>query len=127
MPIAHEGEGRENRKGGDEMSILIEGMKLPKSCDNCDLIQFDDEGLEAHCPLSPYYRWCGTPPDYIPEGCPLVEIPTPHGRLIDADKLNKKLERHRDMCGDIETQYGIDMAIRILNNTIATIKAEASE
>lgn len=69
------------------MSLIIKGMKMPKSCDSCDLIQFDDEELEAHCPLSPYYRWCGTPPDYRPEGCPLVEVPTPHGRLIDADKL----------------------------------------
>ena len=75
------------------MSILIEGMNLPKSCDNCDLIQFDDEGLEAHCPLSPYYRWCGTPPDYRPEGCPLVEIRTPHGRLIDADELIRCLPK----------------------------------
>ena len=24
-----------------------------------------------------------------PKGCPLVEIPTPHGRLIDADELAK--------------------------------------
>ena len=23
-----------------------------------------------------------------PKACPLIEIPTPHGRLIDADKLN---------------------------------------
>ena len=61
------------------MSVIIKGMKMPKSCDSCDLIQFDDEELEAHCPLSPYYRWCGTPPDYRPEGCPLVELPTPHG------------------------------------------------
>jgi hypothetical protein len=67
------------------MSVIVKGMEMPKSCDSCDLIQFDDEGLEAHCPLSPYYRWCGTPPDYRPEGCPLVEIPTPHGRLIDAE------------------------------------------
>ena len=74
------------------MSILIKGMKMPKNCDSCDLIQFDDEGLEAHCPLSPYYRWCGTPPDYIPEGCSLVEIPTPHGRLIDADELIRCIE-----------------------------------
>lgn len=54
----------------------------------------------------------------------IIEIPVPHGRLIDADKLNKKLERHRDMCGDIEMQYGIDMAIRILNNTPTIIEAE---
>ena len=75
------------------MSLIIKGMKMPKSCDSCDLIQFDDEELEAHCPLSPYYRWCGTPPDYRPEGCPLVEVPTPHGRLIDADELIRCLPK----------------------------------
>ena len=79
------------------MSLIIKGMKMPKSCDSCDLIQFDDEGLEAHCPLSPYYRWCGTPPDYRPEGCPLVEIPTPHGRLIDADELEKCVHEWYDV------------------------------
>ena len=76
------------------MSVIIKGMKMPKSCDSCDLIQFDDEGLEAHCPLSPYYRWCGTPPDYKPEGCLLVEVPTPHGRLIDADAVEKRLQKY---------------------------------
>ena len=76
------------------MSVIIKGMKMPKSCDSCDLIQLDDEGLEAHCPLSPYYRWCGTPPDYKPEGCLLVEVPTPHGRLIDADKLVWFIDNH---------------------------------
>jgi len=58
---------------------------------------------------------------------PLIEIPTPHGRLIDADELMKKLERHRDMCGDIETQFGIDMAINILRNIPTIIEAEVSE
>lgn len=76
------------------MSVIIKGMKMPKSCDSCDLIQLDDEGLEAHCPLSPYYRWCGTPPDYKPEGCLLVEVPTPHGKLIDADTVEKRLQKY---------------------------------
>lgn len=75
------------------MSVIIKGMKMPKSCDSCDLIQFDDEGLEAHCPLSPYYRWCGTPPDYKPEGCLLVEVPTPHGDLVDRDDLTDEINR----------------------------------
>ena len=97
------------------MSVIIKGKKLPKSCDSCDLIQFDDEGLEAHCPLSPYYRWCGTPPDYRPEGCPLVEIPTPHGRLIDENELL----RHK---------YGFSQTARvIIKTTDAVIEAEASE
>ena len=57
----------------------------------------------------------------------IEEVRTPHGRLIDADALIKKLERHRDMCGDIETQFGIDTAIRILRNIPTIIEAEVSE
>ena len=105
------------------MSVIIKGMKMPKSCDSCDLIQFDDEGLEAHCPLSPYYRWCGTPPDYRPEGCPLVEVPTPHGRLIDADALMEcRLEpnHYEELKDGYIPDYDLDSAPTI-------IEAEVSE
>ena len=101
------------------MSVIIKGMKMPKSCDSCDLIQFDDEELEAHCPLSPYYRWCGTPPDYRPEGCPLVEIPTPHGRLIDADEIEKCVHEWYDV-----GEYVFADTIR---NADTIIEAEVSE
>ena len=103
------------------MSVIIKGMKMPKSCDSCDLIQFDDEGFEAHCPLSPYYRWCGTPPDYRPEGCRLERVPTPHGRLIDADELIR--------C--IEHAFGDKDIVKLLANIIerqpTIIEAEVSE
>ena len=32
----------------------------------------------------------------VSEYCPLVEIPTPHGRLIDADKLKSRLVLDND-------------------------------
>ena len=99
------------------MSVIIKGMKMPKSCDSCDLIQFDDEEFEAHCPLSSYYRWCGTPPDYRPEGCPLVEVPTPHGRLIDADYINGS--------GLIEWQKSIVKAE--ISQAPTVVEAEVSE
>ena len=108
------------------MSILIKGMELPKSCDSCDLIQFDDEGFEAHCLLAPYYRWCGTPPDYRPEGCLLVEVPTPHGKLIDADELKKNMRNyypsidHLCCSQHVVTKRDIDCAPTI-------IEAEVSE
>lgn len=102
------------------MSVIIKGMKLPKNCDNCDLIQFDDEGLEAHCPLSPYYRWCGTPPDYRPEGCPLVEVPTPHGRLIDADELIRCIEH---AFGD---KHIVKLVANIIERQPTIIEAEVS-
>ena len=57
----------------------------------------------------------------------IEEVPTPHGRLIDADELKKKLEKHREMCGDIELAHGIDEAIRILENAPTIIEAEVSE
>ena len=101
------------------MSVIIKGMKMPKSCDSCDLIQFDDEGREAHCPLSPYYRWCGTPPDYKPEGCLLVEVPTPHGKLIDADEIEKCVHEWYDV-----GEYVFADTIR---NADTIIEAEVSE
>ena len=108
------------------MSVLIKGMEMPKNCNSCDLIQFDDEGLEAHCPLSPYYRWCGTPPDYRPEGCPLVEIPTPHGRLIDADtNVGSYVETWTCNCSKFGTQRV--MAADDLKYLPTIIEAEVSK
>ena len=54
------------------MSVLIKGMEMPTSCDDCFL------------PL----RYC--PYAMKPNGkCPLVPVP-PHGRLIDADEFLKR-------------------------------------
>lgn len=104
------------------MSVIIKGMKMPKSCDSCDLIQFDDEGLEAHCPLSPYYRWCGTPPDYKPEGCLLVEVPTPHGDLVDRDDLTDEINRVT-----FAERYDYNVAYNIVTDAETIIEAEVSE
>lgn len=101
------------------MSVIIKGMKMPKSCDSCDLIQFDDEELEAHCPLSPYYRWCGTPPDYRPEGCLLVEIPTPHGDLVDRDDLTDEINRVT-----FAERYDYNVAYNIVTDAETIIEAE---
>lgn len=63
------------------MSVLIKGMKMPKSClicvcdipkGNCDLWRNqtpEEHRRERH-------------PD-----CPLVEVPTPYGPLIDSNRL----------------------------------------
>lgn len=69
------------------MSIMIKDMEMPKTC--------------KECPFSDHEAWCLIPGDwreryYIPKDerskyCPLIELP-PHGRLIDADKLMKKIK-----------------------------------
>ena len=61
------------------MSILIKGMDMPETCTMC--------WLSPICPVwvKEVSRHKGY--DYRLPDCPLVEVPTPHGRLIDADEL----------------------------------------
>ena len=73
------------------MSILIKGMEMPKSCNKCDL-RVIAIGLDFQCAISGE-----TVDDYYSSRhpkCPLVEIPTPHGRLIDADELKKNMRNY---------------------------------
>ena len=56
------------------MSILIKGMEMPKNCTEC----------HARCRLYLNGRKFRHP------NCPLIEVPIPHGLLIDADKLLEK-------------------------------------
>ena len=66
------------------MSILIRGMEMPKSCWRCSLSQLYEKPREMLV--------CKITHDEvlrhkIDGNCPLIEVPTPHGRLIDADAL----------------------------------------
>ena len=58
------------------MSVLIKGMEMPKSCFECPIVR-DCRGAAS-------YRRIG-----IDDDCLLVDVPTPHGRLIDADELGE--------------------------------------
>ena len=74
------------------MSILIKGMDMPKDCSYCILANKHINGL---CEAK-YY--CRLEADY--EHCPLIEIPTPHGRLIDGDEFKSWVDDWYD-CTDI--------------------------
>ena len=74
------------------MSVLIRGMEMPKNCSGCPL-NYD----QMACKVTGTRWWSDTMVlmgfDSDKErlyDCPLVEIPTPHGRLIDADELANK-------------------------------------
>ena len=92
------------------MSILIKGMEMPRTCNDCGLRDSFD---------------CWITDSYIEarfskrnEDCPLVEIPTPHGRLIDADEIEMPcLETTAD-------QKWMEIAIK---STPTIIEAEGSE
>ena len=62
------------------MSVIVMGMEMPENCYEC---RFQSE-LRLYCNAMPD-NFCGNTDDIErPDWCPLVEIPTPHGRLIDA-------------------------------------------
>ena len=82
------------------MSLFIKDVEMPDSCLNC---RFRTTMLKNV--LSPTMRtsvyvclingmeinnWY----EAKHKDCPLVEIPTPHGRLIDADELKKNMRNY---------------------------------
>lgn len=90
------------------MSVMIKGMEMPKSCYKfidgepkyCPFLDADDDcvillkkGIYTETTWEDQYS-----------KCPLVELPTPHGRLIDADALIHELE------------YDIELEARYLDN-----------
>lgn len=74
------------------MSVLIKGMKMPKDCWECVLcntVKDDEDDYE----INMYCHATGESLENLDvrgDRCPLVPVPTPHGRLIDANKLLKK-------------------------------------
>ena len=107
------------------MSVLIKGMEMPKACEWCSFISTftTESGLGCRCEVEKFEFW-----DYSKrqENCPLVEIPTPHGRLIDADELKKNMRNyypsidHLCCSQHVVTKRDIDCAPTI-------IEAEVSE
>lgn len=78
------------------MPVLIKGMEMPKSCDKCELMTANYGCAFVGAVGGESYRkraW----------DCPLIEVPTPHGRLIDADEF---IKGHCNLCdGACENTY----------------------
>ena len=58
------------------MGVYIKGMVMPHDCDSCKVSDILDCTLWKPMDIGERH----------PE-CPLVEVPTPHGRLIDEDEI----------------------------------------
>ena len=96
------------------MSILIKGMEMPKCCAEC----------EWHEYYSGDYNWVhacrrtGTMPIENAEteranDCPLIEVPTSHGRLIDADEFEREFNNH--FLPILVKKYGEEEALKGLH------------
>lgn len=74
------------------MGVYIKGMEMPETTYECDFWNTDNI-----CTANQKATVCDPANGiYPPEDCPLVEIPEPHGRLIDADKLTQKVKNNSD-------------------------------
>lgn len=79
--------------------ILIKNMEMPEDCRNCPFEMYYMNCGETRCRatgkiLADFYK--PIPFEGRAEECPLIEVPTPHGRLIDADAYHKEIrERYQ--------------------------------
>lgn len=73
---------------GEKMSVLIKGMEMPTQCYDCYLIAVDPDKDGLYCKhlKKDVNDWSSRLDD-----CPLVEVPTPHGDLIDREEAMKGL------------------------------------
>ena len=77
------------------MSILIKGMGMPTKCNECNFCVngFTEDAPMYECAVesgenvSVLVDDYGKPFDFRPDWCPLIDITTPHGDLVDRDKL----------------------------------------
>lgn len=91
------------------MGVYIKGQKMPGTCNDCEFLDLDTFDYEMHIA-------CGLTGEIVTydlrhgrnEKCPLIEVIEPHGRLIDANVLARKI---------VESNYGVDF----INKTMALI------
>ena len=73
-------------------------LEMPKNCPMCPFAHYDDMfNTFRGCDITRGKRWAvKNDKDYAesstrPDWCPLIEVHEPHGRLIDEDKLMKRM------------------------------------
>lgn len=111
------------------MSVLIKDMEMPKACWECQLKVYLFQQL-----------WCVPSNKVIDRGdntkrepdCPLIEIPTPHGNLIDSDALLSDDEIVQILTGNPQRTGKLikefaEMFVNKVNRQPTIIEAEGSK
>ena len=78
------------------MGVYIKGMEMPKNCLECEIRSYDANAQEEYCPFSEIVCLSIG----IQDNCPLVEVPEPHGDLIDRDEVRNDVFRHLSIKGE---------------------------
>ena len=101
------------------MSLIIKGSIMPLMCEECPCYDCDDYSCKATGRGVIEYRYHGRP-----DNCPLVEVPTPHGRLIDCERATFPTA-FRYNTNDYAK--GWNACIKAVQTAPTIIEAEASE
>lgn len=90
------------------MSILIKELEMPKD-KALSLIIYPDGDITVNLKATPYKA---------------VEISTPHGRLIDADKLRQKMIEDADLYFELNIRHGYHDCELLVDDASTVIEAE---
>ena len=85
------------------MSLLIKGMEMPSGCQPCKLKRFAGNRVLSGCKPEVLYEcpFCDglfALKNKREPSCKFKQLPTPHGRLIDADAHIQSLKENQ--CGE---------------------------
>ena len=89
------------------MSVCVKGMYLPP---NCYFFPMTNDGFYLCKANNPYKQLEDDCEERRPNWCPLVEVPEPHGRLIDADAL---CASHKEVCSR-SMKFNLDLAQTVI-------------
>lgn len=92
------------------MSVLVRDMAMPSECEYCGFCRYYPQNGNVWCNAKNKLlkeRWINPNWTHLdvktPEWCPLVEVPTPHGRLVDVDAFKADYGM-KDDCADCEKE-----------------------
>lgn len=88
------------------MSVYIKGMKKPENCLGCVFSHVDETTDDRGYPVLKYTciatKLNSESINTLYRYCPMIDVPTPHGRLVDADDLctsHYNVNRNGDITG----------------------------
>ena len=102
------------------MSVIIKDMEVPQYCGACHVGFCKQIGCELYIGFDDYAT--SRHPD-----CPISNIPTPHGRLIDADNFIDRVKADVGMVEEdlsFEFKDGIWSVLKLLETQPTVAKPE---
>jgi hypothetical protein len=89
------------------MGVYIKDMEMPETCEDCQFHRYHSH-YEYVCVATPlfYPMNLANSEGIRKEWCPLVSVPEPHGRLIDADMLIKFVEDRYEITWESDCYEG---------------------